>query len=127
MTYYFLVPKARKIWRALEGDKTDLLIGAIKSTKGSFCGKMLCYFAYVYCSLLLCKVFVPSAIMFGDSQCQQIAREIWAKLCGAWIELAEWLVLRAPKLVSRVRRLARSSSIMHVVHSCKNPSCVYVP
>ena len=127
MTSYFLVPRARKIWRALEGDKTDLLIGAIKSTKGSFCGKMLCYFAFVYNSLLLCKVFVPSAIMFEDSQCQQIAQEIWAKLCGAWIELPEWLVLKAPELVSRVRRLARSSSIMHVVHSCKNPSCVYVP
>ena len=56
MTSYFLVLRARKIWRALEGDKTDLLIGAIKSTKGSFCGKMLCYFAFVYCSLLLCKV-----------------------------------------------------------------------
>ena len=46
MTSYFLVPRARKIWRALEGDKTDLLIGPIKSTKGSFCGKMLCYFAF---------------------------------------------------------------------------------
>ena len=126
MTSYFLVPRATTIWRALEGDKTDL-IGAIKLTKGSFCGKMLYYFAFVYCSLLLCKVFVPSAIMFGDSQCQQIAQEIWAKLCGAWIELAEWLVLRAPELVSRVRRLARSSSMMLVIHSCKNPSCVYVP
>ena len=127
MTSYFLVSRARKIWRALEGDETDLLIGAIKSIKGFFCGKMLCYFDFVYYSLLLCKVFVPSAIMFEDSQCQQISQEIWAKLCGAWIELTEWLVLKAPELVSRVRRLARSSSIMHVVHSCKNPSCIYVP
>ena len=107
MTSYFLMPRARKIWRALEGDKIDFFIRAIKSTKGSFCGKMLCYFAFVYCSLLLCKVFVPSAIMFGDSQCQQIAQEIWAKSCGAWNELAEWLVVRAPELVSLVRRLAR--------------------
>ena len=83
MTPYFLVPRARKIWRALEGDKTDLFIAAIKSTKGSFCGKMLCHFDFVYCSLLLRKVFIPSAIMLGDSQCQQIAQEIWAKLCGA--------------------------------------------
>ena len=112
MTSYFLVPRARKIWRALEGDKTDLLIGAIKSTKGSFCGKMLCYFVFVYCNLLVCKVFVFSTIMFGDSQCQQIAQENWAKLCGAWIELAEWLVLRAPELVSQVRRLAACSSLM---------------
>ena len=59
---------------------------------------LLCIVAY-FCARFL---FVPSAIMFEDSQCQQIAQEIWAKLCGAWIELAEWLVLRAPELVSRV-------------------------
>ena len=41
-TSYFLVSRARKIWRALEGDKTNVFIEAIKSTKGSFCGKMLC-------------------------------------------------------------------------------------
>ena len=46
MTSYFLVPRARKIWTAIEGDKTDLLIGAIKSTKGSFCGEMPCCFAF---------------------------------------------------------------------------------
>ena len=42
------------------------------------------------------------------------------------MELAEWLVRRALELVSRVRRSARSSSMMRILHSNKNPSCNYV-
>ena len=44
----------------------------------------------------------------------------------AHMELAEWLVRRALELVSRVRRSARSSSMMRILHSYKNPSCNYV-
>ena len=42
------------------------------------------------------------------------------------MELAEWLVRKALELVSRVQRSARSSSMMHILHSYKNPSCNYV-
>ena len=39
------------------------------------------------------------------------------------MELAEWLVRGVPELVSRVRRPGRSSSMMHIIYSYKNPSC----
>ena len=42
------------------------------------------------------------------------------------MKLAEWLVRRAPELISRVRPSARSSSMMHILHSCKNPSRICV-
>ena len=39
------------------------------------------------------------------------------------MELAEWLVRSAPKLVLPVQYPARSSSMMHIIYSYKNPSC----
>ena len=52
---YFLVPRTEKRCRALEGDKTDALIEAIKSTKDSSGGKMLC--TLILCILLFVQGF----------------------------------------------------------------------
>ena len=40
------------------------------------------------------------------------------------MELAKWLVRRAPELVWRVRRSARSSSMMHILHSSKTQAAI---